>query len=73
MKSTHVLGLTLWRGGLVAAVGYVAFETLTRLLSITDAQLELAVAVTLTGVVFVFLSLVGERIVDTRDEGRLNE
>ncbi|MDH3733881.1 MAG: hypothetical protein OEU54_10125 [Gemmatimonadota bacterium] len=73
MKKAHVLGLTLWRGGLIAAVGYAAFEALRRVLSITDTQLELAITVVLTGVVLVFLSLVGERIADARAEGGLRE
>ena len=68
MKPVHFAGLALWRGGVILAVGYVAFLGLRMVLSITDAQLEFAVAVLLTGVVLVFLSVVGERIDDARAE-----
>lgn len=68
MRNTHAVGLILWRGGLLLAVGYVAFQTLRQVLTITDAQLEFAIAVVLTGVFFVFLSVVGEQVLDARSE-----
>ena len=63
-----MVGLVLWRGGVVLVVGYVGYFGLRALLTITDAQLELAVAVLLTGVIFVFASVVGERLEDRRRE-----
>jgi hypothetical protein len=68
MKRLHVVGLAMWRGGWLLAVGYIAFEALRAILSIADPQLELAVSVLLTGVVFVFLSIVAERVADARQE-----
>jgi len=68
MKKTHLLGLALWRGGVILAGGYLAYQGLRMLLSFTDAQLELAVAILVTGILFVFASVVGERIQDLRSE-----
>jgi hypothetical protein len=73
MQKTQVVGLVLWRGGLVAVVGWAAWASLKAVLSITDTQLETAVAVLLTGVVFIFLSILGERIEDVRQERGLRE
>jgi hypothetical protein len=68
MKVSHLAGLVFWRGGVVLAGGYVAYQILRAVLTITDTRLELAVGVLLTGVLFVFASVVGERIQDARDE-----
>lgn len=68
MKWTHLLGLALWRGGVLLVGGYLAYQVLRVVLTITDAQLEIAVAVFLTGLVMVFLSLVVERIEDVQEE-----
>jgi membrane protein implicated in regulation of membrane protease activity len=68
MKTTHLLGLALWRGGVLLVVGYVGFFALRSVLAITDPQLEFALAVALTGVLFVFASVVVERIQDARAE-----
>ena len=70
MKAIQLLGLILWRGGVLLAVGYLAYLALRAVLTFTDTQLELAVAVLLTGVVFIFLSVLGERIADARAERR---
>lgn len=70
MKNVHLLGLVLWRGGVVLVAGYLGYFALRAVLSITDAQLELAVAILLTGVIFVFASVVGERLEDRRRERR---
>jgi len=68
MKKTHFWGLALWRGGVVLIGGYLAYQGLRVILSIADAQLELAVAILVTGILFVFASVVGERILDARTE-----
>lgn len=68
MKPVHYAGLALWRGGVILAVGYVAYFVLRMVLSITDTQLEFAVSVLLAGVLLVFLSVIGERIADARAE-----
>ena len=68
MNKTHLIGLALWRGGIILAGGYLAFQAVRVVLSITDPQLELAVAILVTGILFVFASVLGERIVDARSE-----
>jgi hypothetical protein len=68
MKLSHLAGLVLWRGGVVLVGVYIAYQILRAVLTITDTRLELAVGVLLTGVLFVFASVVGERIQDARDE-----
>lgn len=73
MKRNYVLGLGLWRGGLILVVSYGAFRSFRRILSITDPQLELAIAVGLTGLALVFVSLIAERIEDEHAETELRE
>ncbi len=73
MKKTRVFGLVLWRGGLLLVVGYVAFQKLRQILGILDAQLEFAVAMVVTGVAYVFLSVVLERVMDARTERSADE
>lgn len=68
MKRIHVVGLVLWRGGLLMVAGYVSYVAVRAVLSITDAWLEVAIAILLTGVFFVFLSVLGERIQDEREK-----
>lgn len=72
MKGVHFLGLALWRGGVLFVAGYIAYQVLRVVLSITDAELELAIAVLLTGVLFLFASVLGERIGDARKERDLD-
>jgi membrane protein DedA with SNARE-associated domain len=73
MKKIHFFGLALWRGGLILVLGYLAYQALRVVLKITDAHLELAVAVLLTGAFFLFLSVLLERIEDARKERRQDE
>ena len=68
MQLSHLVGLTLWRGGVLLVGGYLAYQVLRTVLTFTDAQLEVAVAVFLTGLLMVFLSLVVERIQDAQTE-----
>jgi predicted transporter len=68
LKGTHWIGLALFRGGILLASGYVAYIALRAILTITDPQLELGVAVLLTGVLFLFASVLGERIEDAQNE-----
>lgn len=68
MTKAHLAGLILWRGGVVLIAGYLAYHALRVILTITDAQLELAIATLLVGVLFVFASVLGERIEDARSE-----
>ncbi len=73
MRRSHFAGLMLWRGGVVLAAGYVAYQALRAVLSFTDSRLELAISVMLTGVLFVFVSVVVERIQDAGAERRQGE
>lgn len=68
MRWTLLVGFGLWRGGALLVGGYIAYRILRVILTFTDAQLETAVAVFLTGLVMVFLSLVVERIQDAQAE-----
>ena len=73
MERTRVVGFVLWRAGIFLIVGYSAFMSLRRLLAFADPQLEIAVSVALTGLVFLFLSVLTERIEDAKEEGSLSE
>ena len=73
MKKSHLVALMVWRGGVVLVAGYVAYQVLRAVLSLTDSRLELAIAVILTGVLFVFVSVIVERIRDVGAERRQGE
>lgn len=68
MRGIHLLGLILWRGGTLLVGGYLAFQLLKQVLTFTDTQLETAVAIFLTGLIMVFLSILIEQIQDSRKE-----
>jgi hypothetical protein len=68
MKWIHLVGLVLWRGGVLLVGGYLAYQVLRLVLTITDPQLETAVAIFLTGLVMVALSVLIEQILDSRKE-----
>ena len=68
LQRTHVVGLTLWRGGILLVAAYLGYWALRATLQITDAQLEFSVAVLLVGLLLVFASVVLERIHDARSE-----
>jgi len=68
MKRIHVLGLALWRGGILLVGGYLLYVGLRVVLPISDPMLELGVGLLAVGLVLVLASLVGERIVDARRE-----
>ena len=73
MKKTQLVGLLLWRAGLLFAGGWGVYESwgwLLRHLEI-PRQIEIALGLALTGAVFVMLSLVLERRRDALEEGDL--
>ena len=70
MKKTHLVGLVLWRGGVLLVAAYLGYWALRGILQITDARLELAVAVFFVGLLLVFGSVIVERVQDARSEGR---
>jgi hypothetical protein len=71
----HLVGLMLWRGGLLLAGGWSVYETLSFALRYFDlpTQLEVGIGLVLTGALFVMVSLVLERIEDARSEGDLRQ
>jgi len=71
MRPLHVVGLLLWRGGLLLAGGWVAFETARFALRWFDVPvpLEIGGGLILAGFVLVLLSLLLERVRDARREG----
>ena len=70
MRSTHLIGLLLWRGGLLLAGVAVVVETLRALLAFVDIprEIEYGVALVLGGFLLVLVSLILERIEDLRAE-----
>ena len=73
MRRFHLLGLILWRGGLVLVAGYALLEAIRWILRFYDipALVEVGLGLTLAGLVFVLVSLVLERIGDARAERQL--
>ena len=65
----------MWRGGLLLVGASVLFEAAKRVLRFVQlpAQLELGFGLVLTGFVLVVLSLILERIQDSRNEGDLRQ
>ena len=68
MRWIHFVGLVLWRGGALLVGGYLAYQFLRFVLTITDTQLESAVATFLTGLAMVAVSVLIEQIEDSRNE-----
>lgn len=75
MRPTHLIGLLLWRGGLLLVGATALFEAVRLLLRFVDlpAQLEIGLGFLASGIVLVFLALVLERVRDYRAEGNLQE
>ncbi len=75
MTRIQVVGLLLWRGGLLIVIGAVLFEMARLLLRFValPLQLEIGFGLCAAGVVLVLLSLILERIQDLRTEGNLRE
>ena len=74
MKRTQLIGVLLWRGGLLLAAVAAVFELVRWLLRVVDlpAQLEIGVGLVVSGAVLVFASLIIERIRDRRLEEDLH-
>lgn len=75
MRWTHLVGLALWRGGLLLVGGAALYEGAGFVLRFVDfpAQVEFGVGLGLAGAALVLLSLVLERVRDARHEGDLRE
>ncbi len=75
MRPIHVVGLLLWRGGLLLVGAVAVYEIMRWLLRYLDlpAQLEVGVGLVLTGLALVLVSLILERVRDYRGEAHLRE
>lgn len=77
MRLTRIqlLGMILWRGGLLFASGWALLEGSRWLLALValPPQLETGAGLILAGAVLVLLSFVLERVEDSRAEGDLRE
>lgn len=70
MRAIHVIGLILWRGGLLLAGGALLYQAARFVLRFIEVPvaLEVGLALGIAGFVFVMASLVAERIQDARRE-----
>ena len=75
MRPIHMCGLLLWRGGLILAGATALFEIARLVLRFIDLplQLEIGFGLLITGLAAIILSLIIERIQDSRTEGDLTE
>ncbi len=75
MNKTQVVGALLWRGGLLLTAAATLFESARWILRLVDIppQLEIGFGLLLSGFVLVMVSLVVERIKDSRLESDLRE
>lgn len=70
MKTIHVVGLMLWRGGILLVGGYVLYLMLRFVLRIVDPVLEIGTALVISGLLMVLASVIGERVADAKREKR---
>lgn len=70
MRRSHMIGMMLWRGGLLLAGAWAAFETARWLLKwfAVPPELEIGLGLGLSGLALVLLSLILERVRDSRAE-----
>jgi hypothetical protein len=75
VKHIQIIGLLLWRGGLLLVAGTVVFEVARLLLRLValPVQLEIGFGLVVAGGALVLISLILERIQDLRIEGNLRE
>ena len=75
MRRFQLVGIILWRGGLLLLAGYALFETIRWILRFyeIDPLLEIGLGLTLAGIGFVLVSLILERVDDARVEGNLTQ
>lgn len=70
---SQLLGLVLWRAGIVIAGGYFGILALRYILRIADPVLEIGVSLALAGALFVLVSVVREQMEDARRERSYEE
>jgi len=70
MNGLQLIGLSLWRGGLLVAAGWLLYESARLVLRWIDvpAEVEAGLGLALAGFALVMVSLIAERIVDLRAE-----
>ena len=70
---TQLVGLLLWRTGLMIVAGYSMFRMARLVMRYVDlpTQLEFGLGLALGGAALVLVSLVWERVQDARAEGDL--
>ena len=70
-----MLGLLMWRAGLMLAAATGLYRTTRFLLQFVDLpmQLEIGAGLIFSGVVVFMASIIGERYADIRAEGDLNQ
>ncbi|MCP4711092.1 MAG: hypothetical protein GY869_20930 [Planctomycetes bacterium] len=75
MRPIQMCGLLLWRGGLLLIGATVLFEVARLVLRFIDLplQLEIGFGFVIAGLTIIILSLIIERIQDSRAEGDLKE
>lgn len=73
MKRSQLLGLVLWRAGILIVGGYFVFLALRYILRFADPVLEIGVSLVLAGALFVLASVVHEQIEDARRERSIEE
>lgn len=75
LRSVQLVGMILWRGGLLVAGAAALLEVSRRALKFVDIppQLELGFALALAGLAMVIVSLILERIRDAKGEKELRE
>ncbi len=73
MKAGHVIGLVLWRGGLLLVAAVLLYESMRWVLQFIDLPVQLGVGIALVaaGVLLVVISLIAERVRDYRIEGEI--
>lgn len=75
MRPAHRVGMLMWRGGLLLLAVAAAVEIMRSLLRFIDVpeQVELGAAFVFAGLALVIVSLILERVHDSRNEGYLRE
>lgn len=73
VRSIQLVGLLLWRGGLLFAASWAFYEGARWALQFFDLPrlVEVGISLVISGAILVFVSLILERSADARKEGDL--